>query len=180
MEKLALARAFADMVHAKHKYGDQPYADSHLDDVEQILADAGMSSGDDRIRARLHDTVEDIDPVLTKMAQDFIFTNFGNSTYQVVWALSGFGHNRKARNQHAYEKIARYPLAANYKLADRIANWETGIRTQNVGKASMYAKEDATFREKVVALATNEKLVERYNGLLSRYETMRAEVAQAA
>lgn len=176
MEKLEQARAFAQLVHAKHMYGDDPYADSHLEDVTAIGVWAGMDTTDDLIRYQLHDTIEDIDAPLRKMAQDFIFTTFGNSTFQVVWALSGFGHNRKARNAHAYEKIARYPRAANYKVIDRIANWEKGISTRNVGKASMYAKEHEAFTLNVVALATNEKLIERYMGLKTAYDAMVAAV----
>jgi (p)ppGpp synthase/HD superfamily hydrolase len=169
MEKLALARAFAELVHAKHTYADGPYTD-HLDEVEQILADAGMGTERDRIIARLHDSIEDIDEMLRKMAQDFVFTNFGHSIYSTVWALSGFGHNRKARNQHAYEKIARYPEAANYKVADRIANFGAAVRgaatsEKKLSKAKMYLKEFYAFNDNVVAYATNEKLIERYRAL---------------
>jgi hypothetical protein len=159
MERIALARAFAAMVHAKHTYDGEPYMDSHLQDVTEIGVWAGMNSEDDLIRMILHDTVEDIDKLLVDMARTFIFTNFGNSNFQVVWALSGFGHNRKARNAHAYAKIANYPKAANYKVIDRIANWEKGISTQNISKASMYYKEDEAFRENVLRYATNEKLI---------------------
>lgn len=174
MEQLKLARAFAEMVHAKHTYADGPYTD-HLDEVEEVLADAGMGTARDRIIARLHDSIEDVDPLLTKMAQDFIFTNFGYSVYGAVWALSGFGHNRKARNAHAYEKIARYPEAADYKVADRIANFGAAIRGAAIGderkikKALMYAKEDAIFRENVVHHASNTTLIERYEGLIVQH-----------
>jgi (p)ppGpp synthase/HD superfamily hydrolase len=180
MEKLALASAFAALVHAKHTYDGDPYMESHLADVREIGVWAGMSTEDDLIRYLLHDTIEDIDPLLVDMAKAFIFTNFGNSNFQVIWALSGFGHNRKSRTAHAYAKIARYPEAANYKVIDRIANWEKGITTRNTGKASMYAKEDETFRENVVRFATNSKLVDRYNGLRARYDTMMEEVRAAA
>lgn len=158
------------MVHAKHSYADGPYTD-HLDEVEQILADAGMGTERDRIIARLHDSIEDIDELLRKMAQDFVFTNFGHSIYSTVWALSGFGHNRKARNQHAYEKIARYPEAANYKVADRIANFGSAVRgaalgdERKISKAKMYLKEFDAFNDNVVAFASNEVLVERYRAL---------------
>lgn len=180
MEHLSLARAFAEMVHAKHTYADGPYT-NHLDEVEQILADAGMGTVRDRIIARLHDSIEDVDPLLTKMAQDFIFTNFGFSIYGVVWALSGFGHNRKARNQHAYEKIARYPEAADYKVADRIANFGAAIRgmitdERKLKKANMYAKEDAIFRDNVVIHASNEKLIERYNALIGQHHSITVEM----
>ena len=182
MEKLQLARAFAELVHAKHTYADGPYTD-HLDAVEQVYADAGMNQTRDRIIARLHDSVEDIDEVLRKMAQDFVFTNFGQSIYAVVWALSGFGHNRKSRNQHAYEKIARYPEAANYKVGDRIANFEAAIAGAATGsafklkKAAMYYKEFETFDSNVVHFASNRKLVTRYRALKPAYETMLAMAA---
>lgn len=178
MEKLQLARAFAEMVHAKHTYADGPYTD-HLDEVEEILADAGMGTVRDRIIARLHDSIEDIDPLLTDMARNFVFQNFGHSVFSTVWALSGFGHNRKARNQHAYEKIARYPEAADYKVADRIANFGAAIRgapasEKKLGKAKMYMKEFDTFDENVVALASNEALKARYRALKPAYEAMLA------
>lgn len=173
MEKLTLARAFAQLVHANHTYANGPYTD-HLDEVEQVLADAGMGTERDRIIARLHDSVEDIDALLTKMAQDFIFTNFGHSIYSVVWALSGFGHNRKSRNQHAYEKIARYPEAADYKVADRIANFGAAVREKKIDKARMYLKEFDIFDEKVVSFASNEKLIERYRALKPAAESVLA------
>lgn len=177
MSQLVLARAFAQLVHAKHTYADGPYTD-HLDEVERILTEAGMGSEKDRIRAYLHDTIEDIDPELRKMAQDFIFTNFGFSTYSIVWALTGIGHNRKVRNANAYEKIARYPMAANYKVADRLANWGKALEEGKADKAAMYLKEADSFWENVVTLATNDKLVTAYYELRRKAREVAALAAE--
>lgn len=157
MEKII---AFVHEVHKDHTYGDKPYT-HHLNAVELVLADAGMTSEDDRIIAQSHDSIEDATEDQRPAVIDFHRTHMSAHAFAVVWALSGIGPNRKARNADAYAKIAAYPEAANYKVADRIANMESAAVWQPRLYA-MYLKESEAFYENVVKLATNQALVERY------------------
>jgi guanosine-3',5'-bis(diphosphate) 3'-pyrophosphohydrolase len=159
---------FVAGVHEGQLYDGKPYPEGHLRGVQQVLADAGLTSESDEIIAASHDSIED---AKDDKHRDYVFTwlkgNLVPFEFGVVWALTGIGENRKARNADAYGKIAANPESANYKVADRIFNWETAVRTGN-RLANMYAKEDASFYEHVVMLATNPHLVERYHRLSGR------------
>jgi (p)ppGpp synthase/HD superfamily hydrolase len=165
--RLELAREFARMVHAKQTYDGAPYEKGHLDVVEQILAEAGKVSEDDIIIGRLHDAIEDAPKALQKLAHDFVKDNFSDHVYHVVWAMTGIGATRTVRNQSYYAKIALYPPAADYKVADRIANMENG-KVNNQRLYSMYLREDASFYEKVASIAGSLYLKERYERVAGR------------
>ena len=174
--RLDLAKAFARTVHANQPYGKCPegkkksYEDGHLRVIVQILAEAGLTSEDDQIIAYLHDSIEDIDPALRILAHDFVRDQFSDHVYQVVWAVTGIGANRAERNAFYYMKMAIYPEAANYKVADRVANMENAKRDRHVPKCerllAMYRKEDKSFRENVLRYATNKHLIARYEAAL--------------
>lgn len=151
---------FVNSVHKDHTYGEgRPYT-YHLNMVKNILADAGMSDDDDVEIAMCHDTIEDIHPDDREDAKQFLKENTSNHVYKTVWALTGIGEYREARNRDAYSKIAAYPSAANYKVADRIANMETS-KVERPKLYKRYLEELSGFIDNVVVFASNEYLVAR-------------------
>src|SRR4051812_16593177 len=92
------ARAFAEERHGGQRYGDAPYV-THLAHVRKVLARFGHG-GAFAVAAWLHDTVED-----TKTTRAEIATRFGEEVAALVWAVTGVGDNRKARNLDAYAKM---------------------------------------------------------------------------
>ncbi|MBS1119294.1 MAG: pyrophosphokinase [Deltaproteobacteria bacterium] len=116
------ARAFAIERHGMQRYGEAPYV-VHLAAVRAVLADAGIG-GELLIAAWLHDVVED-----TATTKDEVSARFGTSVAELVWAVTGVGLDRKARNLAAYAKMRALPAAVTLKLADRIANVEASVRS---------------------------------------------------
>lgn len=147
------AKALAIRSHAGQKYGDKPYA-THLYAVVQVLRDINITSPQILSAAWLHDAVEDTDVTV-----DDIRTLCGDRVAEMVWACTGVGENRKARNLSIYDKIAKCPEAANVKVADRIANVEN---SQGGELMKMYAKESAAF-DGAVCIHADRWLVERLN-----------------
>jgi hypothetical protein len=111
------AREFAVERHAEQRYGERPYV-VHLEAVRAVLRDFGHG-GALGVAAWLHDVVED-----TPTTRDEVEQRFGAEVAALVWAVTGVGDDRKARNAAAYAKIQQLPAAATLKLADRIANVE--------------------------------------------------------
>jgi (p)ppGpp synthase/HD superfamily hydrolase len=130
------ARAFAVACHAQQRYGESPY-EVHLQAVRAVLRDFGHG-GALAVAAWLHDVVED-----TSTSRAEVEQHFGTEVAELVWAVTGIGHNRKARNASAYEKIRQYPPAATLKLADRIANVEASAAMPQ--KLQMYRSEWPSF-----------------------------------
>ena len=128
----------ASVAHAGQVYGDNdtPYVD-HLASVVDIL---GAFTDDDELHAAgwLHDVVEDT-PITTSDIADAC----GSRVSNLVWACSGVGWNREARNAAIHEKITAYPPAAIVKLADRIANVEPS--TSDSRFRAMYLAENEAF-----------------------------------
>lgn len=137
------ARAFAAAAHRAQKYGDQPYT-VHLSAVREVLHGFGFR-GDILTAAWLHDVVED-----TPTQVGTLDSAFGRNVADLVWAVSGFGVNRKERNANAYAKIRELPEAAILKLADRIANVEAS-RTDPT-RLAMYRKEQPGFEQALKGL----------------------------
>jgi guanosine-3',5'-bis(diphosphate) 3'-pyrophosphohydrolase len=157
--------AFVEGVHDGQLYAGKPYREGHLDGVVGIGREAGLSSESDEIILSAHDAIEDAkDDKHRRMVFDWLQHNLTEFEFGVVWALTGLGDNRKARNADAKTKIAAMPEAANYKMADRIFNWEQAV-LHGKSQAQMYLREDAEFTEGVVALATNQYLIDRYNAI---------------
>jgi len=133
-------RCFAIVAHHDQTYDSHPYA-FHLAQVECILVEFGFDGDDWRAAAWLHDVLED-----TETQKDVVQQLYGPDVANIVFAVSGFGANRKIRNQCIHDKIEAYPPAAILKLADRIANVEHGKR--NASKHfDMYRQELPVFRE---------------------------------
>lgn len=130
------ARAFAAEKHAAQRYGDRPYV-VHLAAVRAVLAEFGYGEAL-AVAAWLHDVVED-----TEATREDIAARFGDEVAQLVWAVTGVGPNRRARNASAYEKIRAYPRAAILKLADRTANAEASREAPD--KLAMYRAEHPAF-----------------------------------
>lgn len=137
------ARAFAIEKHGDQQYSTGPYA-MHLGAVVAVLLDFGYNSPVWIAAGWLHDVVED-----TPVTEQNLLNEFNDEVANLVYAVSGFGHNRKARNACIYEKITEYPRAAILKLADRIANVEASVN--NPSKGSMYVKEHEEFSNVVRA-----------------------------
>ena len=152
------ARRFAEERHANQRYGDAPYVE-HLEHVRAILAGFGYG-GAFGVAAWLHDTVED-----TPTTREEIAALFGEEVAALVWAVTGIGVNRKARNLDAYAKIRAHPAAAVLKLADRIANVEASANRPD--KLGMYQREFDSFREALVGLG-DERMWARLNQVLGR------------
>lgn len=154
------ARAFALKAHGNQKYGTEPYS-VHLAAVRQVLADFGITNPFLLQAAWLHDTIED-----TGTSRAEVVEAFGERVASLVWAVSGFGPNRRARNLDAYDKIQNFgnPWAAALKLADRIANAEASKKNKpDLWK--MYREEQRAF----VYVLVNSKLAYTKVGDAMRY-----------
>ena len=148
------ARDFAIRVHGAQQYAGQPYV-HHLDQVAAVLRAAGYDSQVWQDAAYLHDVIEDCfqdHTVEWRLAH--VMSRFGQVTTDLVWAVTGVGPNRKARNADIYRKLKDYPLACTLKAADRIANLEASVRDPatgevNLSMAQMYLKEREAFQAAV-------------------------------
>lgn len=147
------AKEFAVRKHGDQQYSTGPYS-NHLEAVVNVLVDEGYDDPFWLAAGWTHDTLEDTDTTM----EEFV-AEFGPDLHKVVWACSGFGVNRKARNADIYAKLANFPSGCIVKVADRIANVEASVN--NPSKASMYVKEHESF----TALVYNQvpsHLFERY------------------
>jgi (p)ppGpp synthase/HD superfamily hydrolase len=139
--KVRKAQKFAIKAHGDQKYGDEfPYA-IHLMAVVSVLLRFGITGEDLLCVAWLHDTLED-----TQATYEEIVTYFGQEIADAVSALSEpKGGNRKWRHEQTYPRIRLNAQATLVKLADRIANIESGGK-----KIGMYAKEHADFKAALI------------------------------
>lgn len=138
----ARAAALAVDYHRNQLYGERPYR-VHLYAVRKVLLDFNLGGALGQA-AWLHDTIED-----TGLTREVIAAEFGEDVAALVWAVTGIGHNRKARVADAYAKIVDLPEAVFLKLADRIANVEASARSGD-DKLAMYRKERPGFEAMVV------------------------------
>lgn len=108
--------------HGGQQYGGRPY-DTHLLAVADVLRDCGY--GDDAAlmsAASLHDTIEDTDATY-----DQVTRLFGTRVADIVDAVSDpDGATRAEKKAAAYPRIRAIDDAVRVKLADRIANVESG------------------------------------------------------
>ena len=112
------AAALARRAHSRQLYGDKPYFDAHLLKVAAVLRDFGFGPRHEAA-GLLHDVVEDCGITLDRLRAEV-----GEDVAAMVWACTGVGEDRAARNRSIYAKLAACPAAAPVKLADRIANVE--------------------------------------------------------
>lgn len=152
------ARYFAATAHMGQKYGDAPYTD-HLEAVVRVLADFGYG-GAYADAGWLHDCCED-----TGVSRVEIEAKFGEFVANLVWAVTGHGVNRKARNEDAYAKMAQFPDAVPLKLADRIANSEAS-RASNPRLFRRYKAEYARFKQALEPYSRGNPMWERLDLVL--------------
>jgi (p)ppGpp synthase/HD superfamily hydrolase len=137
VDKVYRAKRYAVRAHGDQKYGDEfPYA-LHLQAVESVLLRFGIFDEDLRVAAWLHDVLEDTDA-----EYEDLVTFFGREIADIVAALTEpKGGNRKWRHAQTYPRIAQNYKSVLVKVADRIANVESGGRL-----VEMYRKEHADFK----------------------------------
>ncbi|MFD6392151.1 HD domain-containing protein [Nocardia sp. NPDC055029] len=146
------AREFAVEAHGDQRYGDHPYI-IHLAAVRAVLDDFGYN-GSLAAAAWLHDVVED-----TPVTAEDVESRFGREVLDLVWAVTGIGPNRKARNLDAYSKITAHPQAVILKLADRTANAEAS--PPGSSWMGMYRTEHPTFKAHLGGLLADDPTVAR-------------------
>lgn len=151
-QREAEAREFAIGAHGDQRYGEYPYS-RHLAAVRGVLADFGYD-GDLALAAWLHDVVED-----TPVTAEEVESRFGRAVLDLVWAVTGVGPDRKARNLDAYNKIAAHPRAVILKLADRTANAEASPPASSW--MGMYRTEHPTFKAHLGGLLPDDPTVAR-------------------
>src|SRR5690349_3037066 len=142
MEKLLSlsqrALKYAVKAHGDQKYGNELPYKVHLLWVMNTLREFGFDIETMLAVAALHDVLED-----THAQYEELVTLFGEVVAITVATLTEpKGGNRKWRHEQTYPRIARNDVAIIVKLADRIANVETGG-----SKIAMYRKEHANFKE---------------------------------
>lgn len=141
---------FARGCHGDQTWGGHPY-EVHLLRVASVLEDFGFVGFTWRTAALLHDVAEDCLPdLLPQERRELIAETYGDEVAALVWAVSGFGENRKIRNADIYAKLAEFPKACILKCADRIVNVEQTVadRSRHI---SMYLKEREKFEQVVRA-----------------------------
>jgi (p)ppGpp synthase/HD superfamily hydrolase len=117
--------------HKGQMYGEESYVVGHLAEVAEVLETFGFTDSIWKARGWLHDVVEDTNTSINEIRE-----KFGDDVAWPVWACSGFGRNRKERNADIYRKLDIFGReAAILKVADRIANCESGAKNE------MYRKE---------------------------------------
>lgn len=161
---------FATERHAGQTYGDgAPYTE-HLAAVELVLASFGYHSPFWVACAWLHDVLED-----TATTRQEIVTKFGCEVANTVYAVSGFGANRRERNSCIYAKIVLDRRATILKLADRIANVEA-CAAVNHRLGPMYLRERGEFY-RAVGIHGPRNMLAR---LLTAYDAVHAAARAAA
>ena len=131
------ARDYATLKHEGQRYGDRPYT-VHLIAVHQVAIDFGADLPV-RVAAWLHDVIEDTDADRAELE-----AMFGDEVAALVWAVTGEGSTRAERVASMHRKVADAgALAAQLKLADRIANVEASVvgGTATASLLAMYRRE---------------------------------------
>lgn len=135
-------RTIAITAHGDQKYGTHPYC-LHLSMVEHSLVNHGYDDFHHRAAAWLHDGLED-----TGLTYQFIQKTYGEKVGRMVYACTGVGENRKARNACIYERLKQFPEGAPVKAVDRLVNM-TFSAQNNSKKLNMYLDEFPEFYENI-------------------------------
>jgi (p)ppGpp synthase/HD superfamily hydrolase len=137
MSRLGLMKSLANKAHNGQKYGEEfPYV-LHLQAVEGVLLRFGVVDEELRSIAWGHDLLED-----TTTAYEDLELFFGTIIADAIADLSEpKGGNRKWRHAQTYPRIRRNWRSTLIKLADRIANVESGGK-----KGNMYRREYPDFK----------------------------------
>lgn len=148
---LQAAAVMAAEYHKEQKYGDHPYT-KHLGDVVGVLKRFKIQDEDILVAGWLHDSLED-----TTLPAFHIEVTFGRKVLDLVQRVTNeAGKNRKERHEKTYGKIQASDDAIILKLADRIANLEYSIESQDNGKIQMYTKEYEGFRAKLYKIGKHD------------------------
>jgi (p)ppGpp synthase/HD superfamily hydrolase len=138
-----------------HRYGDASYT-VHLSHVVDVAQRFKHLVKEDELHTAvaacwLHDSIED-----ARMSYNDVKKLTNKDIAEIVRAVTNYtrGRNRNERMpDFIYEDIRNTPLATYVKLCDRIANIETG------GKTDMYARENEHF----VKMIYNENYKEMFD-----------------
>lgn len=126
-KELEEIRKYACIAHIDQWYGDKPYV-FHLDAVYAVVMEFNLGI-EYQIAAYLHDILED-----TKVQREELVLKFGEHIATMVFCVSGFGANRKEKQQNIKEKMESYPASIDLKMADRLAN----MRNSKIEKPKLY------------------------------------------
>ncbi len=146
--KIKEAMYFAIKMHSAHPYGKYPYI-YHLDQVIYTLKGFGFTDEKYIIAAYLHDIIEDCG-----ITYNDVKKKFGEEIADMVWAVSGFGINRKERTACVIPKIKVNHDALILKLGDRLSNLNSSLEN-NKGMANVYIREYDHFRTELYVPNTN-------------------------
>lgn len=132
--------------HGDHKYDESlPYV-YHLFCVENVLTRFGFPIEKYlhlHLAALCHDAVEDHKAELKDVNK-----KFGEQVARIVDLVSDLrGLTRQEKHEKTYPLLALNEDAVIIKLADRIANTEYGIATNNLKHYKKYAREFKFFRD---------------------------------
>lgn len=162
------ARQYAIDAHKQQMYGTKPYV-YHLDKVVSHLKEY-----DEYISAMgyLHDVVED-----TEISVEDIESEFGSLIAKGVALLSDEpGKTRYERKKKTYAKMALVSEDSDeygaliVKTADRLANLQECVATDNHRKLRMYLNEHPDFSQSVYRFGLCEELWESLNALIEHAE----------
>lgn len=144
---------FSNKAHFLKGYGDLPYQ-AHLFDVEYVIVKFGygeetVSGYQNRIAARLHDSIED-----GGYNYNAIKKMFGQEIAEMVYLCTdNRGRTRKERKPDSvYKELKTNPRAVIIKLADRIANVMSGDLNDT------YINEHPRFKELIYTPGIGEEM----------------------
>ena len=161
-ELIQKARDFAINAHWGQMYGAFPYVE-HLDDVANICMRYNLPEYV-VCAAYLHDVVEDTDVTANQVSDEF-----GYEIATLVYAVTDAeGENRKERKAKTYPKILAHPHGVQLKLADRIANLRSSMKSKDPGMFKMYKKEHEDFKAKLVTPGVAENMWKEIEALINR------------
>lgn len=158
-EKMKSVRFFATTRHC-HKQNDMhgplPYT-HHLEAVQNVLLRFDIIEEELLMSAWLHDIVEDTGTKLKEIRE-----MFGNRVHDLVWAVTDEpGETRKVRKAMTYPKMRTVEGAVTLKLADRIANVETGG-----SMGDTYKQEYEDFRRALYTAGSDEEMWHHLDSLI--------------
>ncbi len=151
VDRWARAREFAAKAHEGQMYGSEPYT-VHLQEVADILHEAGFGGTDEMVVGYFHDLLEDTLVTVEDLRE---FGLCESDIDAVQFCTDEPGETRKERKAATYERV-RHHLANRErgfymglvaKYADRIANMRACRRTNNQRLLDMYLKESPTFKD---------------------------------
>lgn len=156
------AMEFAREAHRGQTYGHGDFFELHLARVVDTLERFGVSDPALLAAGWLHDVVED-----TPTTIETIHFEFGWKVADLVSRLTDEkGGNRRQRQEKTHARIRGSIDAVRVKLADRIANVEFSLETENPLLDGMYRKEYGRFRNGLYRRGEYEEMWAVLDGIL--------------